>query len=143
MSAVVAAARQWLGTPYHHQARLRGVGVDCAGLVVGVARELDMVAPGFDVAGYSRRPDGWSFLEWSDQHMARIPRASMAPGDCVVVRFSKHPQHIGILGDYQHGGLSIIHALVGHGVVETRLLLDKNMQFVAAYKLPEVGAWRS
>ena len=33
---VVAAAREWLGTPFHHQARLRGVGVDCVGLVIGV-----------------------------------------------------------------------------------------------------------
>lgn len=143
MSAVVACARTWLGTPYHHQARAKGVGVDCAGLVIGVARELDCVAPGFDIEGYARQPDGWSFLAWSDQHMRRIARAQMAPGSCVVVRFGRHPQHIGIVGDYLHGGLSIIHAMVGRGVVETRLLLDNNMQFVAAYALPEEGAWRS
>ena len=34
---VVAEARRWLGTPWRHQARLRGVGVDCGGLVVCVA----------------------------------------------------------------------------------------------------------
>lgn len=143
MSAIVTAARGWLGTPYHHQARLKGVGVDCAGLVIGVAREMDRVAPAFDVAGYARRPDGWSFLAWCDAQMARVPQDGMAPGDCVVVRFGRHPQHIGILGDYVHGGLSIIHALQGRGVIETRLVLDRQMQFVAAYALPVEGAWRS
>ena len=37
---IIAAARGWLGTPYHHQASLRGVGCDCLGLVRGVWREL-------------------------------------------------------------------------------------------------------
>lgn len=38
--AVVGAARAWLGTPYQHQASLRGLGCDCVGLVRGVWRDL-------------------------------------------------------------------------------------------------------
>ena len=38
MNDIVTEARTWVRTPYHHQARLKGVGVDCAGLVIGVAR---------------------------------------------------------------------------------------------------------
>ena len=37
---VVSVARSWIGTPYHHQASLRGSGCDCLGLVRGVFREL-------------------------------------------------------------------------------------------------------
>ena len=48
---VVAAALAWTDTPFHHQARLKGVGVDCVGLVIGVARELGLIAPDFDVVG--------------------------------------------------------------------------------------------
>lgn len=33
---IVAEARAWIGTPYHHQASLKGVGADCLGLVRGV-----------------------------------------------------------------------------------------------------------
>tara|TARA_R110002020_G_scaffold15617_3_gene56009 strand:+ start:4131 stop:4565 length:435 start_codon:yes stop_codon:yes gene_type:complete len=36
---IVAAATGWRGTPYRHQASLRGVGCDCLGLVRGVWRE--------------------------------------------------------------------------------------------------------
>jgi len=39
-AAVVAAARGWLGTPYRHQASVRGQGADCLGLVRGVWREV-------------------------------------------------------------------------------------------------------
>ena len=38
--AVLAAARGWLGTPYRHQASVKGVGADCLGLVRGVWREM-------------------------------------------------------------------------------------------------------
>ena len=37
---VVSAARQWLGTPYRHQAATLGAGCDCLGLLRGVWRTL-------------------------------------------------------------------------------------------------------
>ena len=38
--SIVAAARGWIGTPYRHQASLKGVGCDCLGLLRGVWREV-------------------------------------------------------------------------------------------------------
>ena len=37
---IVRCARGWLGTPYHHQASVKGVGCDCLGLIRGLWREL-------------------------------------------------------------------------------------------------------
>ena len=37
---IVTAARAWIGTPYRHQASLKGVGCDCLGLLRGVWREI-------------------------------------------------------------------------------------------------------
>jgi NlpC/P60 family putative phage cell wall peptidase len=37
---IVAETRAWLGTPYRHQASLKGVGCDCLGLVRGVWRAI-------------------------------------------------------------------------------------------------------
>jgi cell wall-associated NlpC family hydrolase len=136
---IVAAARKWVDTPFHHQARLKGVGVDCVGLVIGVARELGLVAPDFDVVGYPRVPDGTSLMGIVREHMTEIDRAAMQPGDVVVVSFDRDPQHLGILGDYRHGGLSIIHAAGMAGrVIETRLMFTEQMRFVAAFKLPGI-----
>lgn len=136
---VVGEARNWLGTPFEHQARLRGVGCDCVGLLIGVTRALGLVAPDFDVNAYPRSPDGKSMLSICDLHMDRIDRASMQPGDVIVVRWEQDPQHVGILGDYLHGGLSMIHALGtrdGKGkVIEQRLDTSMLERFVAVYAL--------
>ena len=37
---IVAIARDWIGTPYRHQASVKGAGCDCLGLVRGVWREM-------------------------------------------------------------------------------------------------------
>ena len=137
---VVAEARSWIGTPFQHQARVKGVGVDCAGVVICVARTLGLVSPHFDVQGYARQPDGHSLLCHCDQTMRAVPREAMQPGDVVVVSFDRDPGHVGIVGDYTHGGLSIIHALgiSARKVVETRLLFTPGMRFAACYQLPGV-----
>ena len=31
---IIAEARAWIGTPYHHQAALKGVGCDCLGQIL-------------------------------------------------------------------------------------------------------------
>jgi len=137
---VVECPRSFLETPFHHQARLKGVGVDCVGLVIGVARELELVPVELDVLGYPRTPDGTSLMATMRQHMTEIDRAAMQPGDVIVVSFDRDPQHLAILGDYRHGGLSIIHAAGNTGrVIETRLMFSESMKFVAAFTLPGIN----
>ena len=136
---VVSSARSWLDTPFHHQGRCKGVGVDCIGLVLGVARELALVPPDFEITGYARNPDGVSLMAHAERHMQPLPFAQMQAGDVVVVRFDRDPQHFGVLGNYLHGGLSIIHAAGAVGrVIETRLMFSAAMRFVAAFQLPGV-----
>jgi len=141
---IVAEARTWIGTRFMHQQRMKGVGVDCAGLVIGTARAVGLVDIAFDVTGYPGTPDGKSLLAHCDQHMTRLTPHQLAPGDVIVVRWAKEPQHLGIIGDYLHGGLSMIHAFGtpdGKGtVIEHRL--DPNMlrRLIAGYRLPGVPA---
>jgi cell wall-associated NlpC family hydrolase len=139
-SQVIAEAREWIGTPFHHQARIKGVGVDCVGLVLGVAWELGIAPRTLDEKGYPRVPDGVSLMRTMRGHAAEIDRADMQPGDVIVLSFDRDPQHLGILGDYRHGGLSIIHAAGNTGrVIETRLMFSPAMKFVAAFALPGVN----
>lgn len=139
---IVEEARTWIGTPFVHQHRTKGVAVDCAGLVIGVARSLGLVPADFDFQGYSRLPDATSLVAICDQFMERIGRDQMQSGDLLAVRFDQHPQHFGLLADYPLGGLSIIHAASRYGrVLETRLIFGTSplaMKFVTAYRLPGV-----
>jgi cell wall-associated NlpC family hydrolase len=138
---VVDEARSWLGTKWTHQHRAKGIAVDCAGLVIGVARELGLVPPDFDFNGYSRSPDG-TLLIVCELHMQRIPRETLQPGDVIVVAMQDDPQHMGIVANYLHGGLSLIHSTstARRGVVETRLMFAQNLKFRGAFALPGVTA---
>jgi len=136
---VVAEARTWIGTPWVHQHRVKGIGIDCVGLIICVARDLGLSPQGTDWTGYGKHPDG-SMLPLCDQHMIRISKDAMQPGDVLVMAIERDPQHMGIVGDYRHGGLSLIHAASKTGrVIETRLMFARNQLFRGAYALPGVA----
>lgn len=142
-SDVVLAARSYLDTPYHHMGRWPGIGVDCAGLIICVGRDLGLVPADFDVPSYKAQPDGVSMLQWCDEHMGgAVAESDLLPGHVIVVKSSVRPQHLAILGDYVNGGLSIIHAAVNATpprVIETRLMFSRTLAFVAGYRMPGVA----
>ena len=139
---VVRVARSYVGTPHHHLGRLPGVGLDCAGVLICTGRELGLVAADFDVPTYSPHPDGHSLIDWCDEFMGPdVAEGDMQPGDAIIVRVEARPQHIAILGDYVHGGLSIIHSAMNATpprVIETRLMFSRVLKFVVAYALPSI-----
>lgn len=126
---IVAAARRWLGVPYQHQGRSR-LGVDCVGLVILLLREGGIVPADFDVQGYARIPDG-TMLRQCD---AQLERAPLAVGAIAVMRFDRDPQHMAVVCDYRHGGLSLVHALEpSRRVVEHRIDSATRHRIVQAY----------
>lgn len=128
---IIAAARRYLGVRYHHQGRNRA-GLDCAGLVVAVARDLGVSTAG-DMIGYSRTPDGASLKAALDSSAAR-PVSDFQPGDILLMRFQAQPQHIAIATD-----IGIIHSyLMARRVVEHRLDAEWRARIVAAYAFPGV-----
>lgn len=101
-AAIVAAAERWIGTPYRHQASLRGVGCDCLGLVRGVWRE---VLGGEPEAMPAYTPD-WSeasgretLAEAAARHLRPVAAAAALPGDLLLFRWreSLPAKHVGIL----------------------------------------------
>lgn len=139
---VVSEARRWLGTPFVHQARVRGHGCDCVGLPIGVARSLGLLARSFDVGDYARLPDGRKLLAQCDDVMTRIARKALQPGDVILVRWGRAPQHLGIVAEHHFGGLSMIHAHGSEGrggVVEQTLDAAMQARVVACYRLPGVA----
>jgi cell wall-associated NlpC family hydrolase len=137
---IVQDARSMLGTPFHHQGRLPGVGIDCVGVLVVIARQRGLVPPSFDVTGYSEAPDG-TLLDVLDRYLAPIPYEQAGFGDVVAFVVDKAPQHVGVIVPYAHGGPALVHACIHSGrVVEHRLLYGPRLRFVRAYRFPE-GPW--
>lgn len=111
---IVAVARSFIGTPYVHQASVKGVGCDCLGLLRGVWRELKGAEPEV-TPPYS--PD-WAEASGEEtlykalaRHLAEIPRREIAPGDVALFRMARTgpAKHCGIVAQSLSGATASLH----------------------------------
>ena len=98
---IVAAARGWLGTPYRHQASLKGVGTDCLGLVRGVWREVlgdEPERPPAYAPGWAELGGGEAMAEAARRHLVEMPCTEYRGGDVLLFRWRPHlpAKHAGI-----------------------------------------------
>lgn len=136
---VVAAARSWIGTPYHHQASLKGVGTDCLGLIRGVWRDL--------YGTEAERPPGYS-RDWGEasgeetliaaatRHLVRKDIARAAPGDVLVFRMregavAKHAAVLATPG-------TIVHAIEDRLAAEIPFSAWWRRRVAAVYSFPGI-----
>ena len=131
-SDVEAVARSWVGTPFHHQQSVKGVGCDCVGLINGVGIECAIIdftpAKWARFEGYSRRPRPEQLLAYSDTFLHRIdvPTHKIAPRASIglIAWRPGEPLHFAIRARADDGRPTIIHALdklkaaVEHGFVD-------------------------
>jgi cell wall-associated NlpC family hydrolase len=117
-AAVIGEARSWLGTPWVHQADLKGQAVDCAMFLIRIFSNVGVIQY-FDPRPYPRswfvHQDEERFMNWitDNLHCAEIPAAEAKPGDVVLYRIGRC---------YAHGALlvapqMIIHAFAKNGAV--------------------------
>ncbi len=146
MSAVVQIARTWLGTPYRHQASVRGVGCDCLGLVRGVWREIHgdeaEVVPAYrsDWAEVGERE---TLLEAARRHLVEVSLSVMQPGDVLLFRMTPQAvvKHVAILSALPNGAdpqPRMIHAYWGRAVVESWIGPWWRRRLAFAFRFPEV-----
>jgi NlpC/P60 family putative phage cell wall peptidase len=138
-SAIVAAARGWLGTPYRHQASLQGIGCDCLGLVRGVWRQVIGPEPVF-VPPYT--PD-WAeahgnetLAEAARRHLVEIDPATARDGDVVLFRWRDGfpAKHCAILT----GPATLIHAHDGAAVAEVVFAPGWRRRLASAFAYPQI-----
>lgn len=139
-SPVVALARGWLGTPYQHQASLKGVGADCLGLVRGVWREMLGAEP-VTPPPYSR---SWSEVSrdevlWRAAERWMLPASGEEAGHVLLFRMGMNSpaKHLAILAETGTGAATIIHAYSGRAVIESPFVGSWRRRVVAAFQYPE------
>jgi NlpC/P60 family putative phage cell wall peptidase len=108
-AAVVAEARRWIGTPYHHAADIRGAGVDCGMLIVRVFIDAGLCAP-FDPRPY---PPDWHLHRSEERYLGFVfdrcaEVAAAKPGDVIVFRYGRCYSHGGIVTSA--APLAFVHA---------------------------------
>jgi NlpC/P60 family putative phage cell wall peptidase len=115
-AAVVAEARAWIGTPFHHAGRVKGPagGVDCLMLLAEVYETAGVVghlAPPFYVPDWHLHRNAERYVEGLLAY-AR-PTDQPLPGDIAVFRFGRTFSHGAIVTEWPR----LVHAYWQQGVV--------------------------
>jgi NlpC/P60 family putative phage cell wall peptidase len=108
---IVAEAESWIGTKFHHMARVKGAGVDCGQLLIEVYERCDCMphlVTGYYPPDFHRHQD----LEWYAKtllnYCVEVDSGNLLPADIVLFRMkdAKVFSHGGIIVDWPW----IVHA---------------------------------
>jgi cell wall-associated NlpC family hydrolase len=144
--AIVTAARSWLGTRFHHQGRIKQTathkgGVDCLGLLTGIAHELDLRSgdgtplAAFDETDYPHQPDVIRLKTRLNALLNAIAITDIQPADILLLNVDGSAQHLAIVTDLGDE-LGIIHAYApARQVVEHHLDSYWNAAISAAFRI--------
>ena len=120
--SVVEEARTWIGTRFLHQGRRKKTGadkggVDCLGLLMGVAQVLalkDKYGQLFihhDSLDYSKQPSAARLSGDLEKALVRAASCSeMRVGDVALLEMDSNAQHLAIISDYGAVEYGLIHA---------------------------------
>ena len=139
---IVTETRAWIGTPYRHQASLKGVGCDCLGLLRGVWRAVlgaePETAPPY-AASWAESAGGTNpLVEAAQRHLMPVeePAAQYRPqpGDVLLFAFRTHlpAKHCAIAT----GPEAMVHAHDGATVAEVALSPWWRRHLAAAFRFP-------
>ena len=138
-TAIIAEARDWIGTPYRHQASLKGVGCDCLGLVRAVWRSLLGAEPR-QAPPYSRdwaEASGEETLAQAARaHLIEIAPSEFTPGDLLLFRYrERYPaKHAAIVTTSS----LMVHAHDGAMVAEVAISPWWRRRLAYAFRFPDV-----
>jgi NlpC/P60 family putative phage cell wall peptidase len=134
---IVRLARGWIGTPYLHQASVKGVGCDCLGLLRGVWREMGRGEPE-ELPNYAPDWDDTAKAETLYMGLRRHLREAPVVEPGVIALFRMVPRgpakHCGIVAE-EEGALTLIHARQNKRVSEEPLSAFWRKKLVYAFRL--------
>ena len=125
----VQCAMKYIGTPYHHMGMIRGVGVDCATLLICAAQDAGLLGDDYKLDAY---PADWHLHRGGERYLSTIlklcPEVALPPlpGDICLWRFARQYSHSAIVIEWPR----IIHAYVGRPVSLDDGEKNQNLVFV-------------
>jgi cell wall-associated NlpC family hydrolase len=118
-AAIVAEAITWLGTPYHNHGRMKGVGVDCAMLILETAIRAGAIIPfnpGAYPAQFGLHRDEEQFIGFVTRYATEIDAPQ--PGCVALFKYGRC---------YSHGGIMISDTRLVHAVMRDRAVIYSDL----------------
>lgn len=136
---IVAEARNWIGTPYRHQASLKQVGCDCLGLVTGVWRAfyggLPETVPPY-APDWAEAGTGEPLAEAALRHLVPCTNGGIEAGEVLIFRWRAHTaaKHLAIAT----GPTRMIHAHDGATVAEVAITPFWRRKLAYRFRFPDM-----
>ncbi len=140
-NSILVEAREWINTPYHHQAKVKGVGVDCVGFIVGVGLNTGALLLTKqqikEYAGYGRLPNPNMMGRVMRRYLNPLPHRDLVVGNIAWLEWRAGlPMHLALVGEL-NGVPTLIHALGDVGkVVEHSLTQQWEDRIVSLWQYP-------
>lgn len=138
---IVALARDWIGTPYIHQASSLGAGADCLGLIRGLWRALygdePEAAPPY-TADWGEFGSDELLLAGAARHLVPVTRnEDLAAAQVLLFRMRAGAvaKHLGVVTEVG-ATPRFVHAYTHHGVVESPLTALWRNRIAARFRFP-------
>lgn len=134
---IVNEARSCIGTPFHHQGRLKGVGLDCVGLLTVIGKKFEI--PFEDLTDYPIIPPP-GLLEQFLKKACSITTEEPREGDIITLVLPR-PGYVCHVGIYTicGKGPGIIHTYPGLGkVVEHNINKQWSRRIRGVWRIPGV-----
>ncbi len=136
---IILEARSWIGTPYRHQASLKGCGCDCLGLVRGVWRAVRGAEPeatGPYAPGWAEALREERLAQAAARHLPAVDLSRIAPGDVLLFRWRAGlpAKHAAILSAPD----AMIHAHDGACVAEVAFSPWWRRHLAFAFRFPDL-----
>lgn len=124
-SKAAALAKKMIGTPFARHGRVVGVGLDCVGVIIVIARECGSVPSNWDFDGYRLNTADGTLERKLGEFLEEIPPAEAAPGDVAIFKLRRRrPQ-----SSFSHAGIlssrGLIHACMSTKVVAETAIRDE------------------
>lgn len=112
-----AEARSWLNTPYHHLARVKGHGVDCIQLVIGIAENVfsdHIETPYYPAQWHMNQKGRQLLLDEVVKYCDNVADDIVQKGDVVLFWYGHAYSHSAMVMNWPE----CIHASLSSGRVE-------------------------
>lgn len=142
---IVEEARTWIGTRYRHQARRKGVAVDCIGLVGGVALACGVPNAAewerdTDLHCYARTPDPALLMAACERFFDKVPARSAQAGDVLLFALQEQPRHFAIVVQSEPARVVHAYALLSARRVVEQPLPIAHARVLAAFQYKGIDA---
>jgi NlpC/P60 family putative phage cell wall peptidase len=136
-ATIIAAARAWIGTPYHHQASVKGIGADCLGLVRGVWHDIygeEAETPPAYSRDWGEASGEETLIAAALRHLIHRPRDEPLPGDVLLFRIRQGAvaKHAAILATPE----TMIHAMEGRIAAEVPFTCWWHRRLASVFAFP-------